>query len=371
MPPNAGRPAYPAEHHMVTSITIRNFRSFGESKIEDFRRVNILVGDNGSGKTALLEALFLAAGVTPELVLRTRTWRGLEGGRVSGTREEVHQALWADLFHNFETTKPALVSLKGTGEENRSVTVRLYRRGQVRAVPPRRDKPGAPVKVVPEPSPIEFRWRVQGHPDITVTPTFEGENLVFPPIPESYVRAAFFASTRVAPPSESANRFSQLSRKFLEQEFIDQFTKLYANIPDLSVELSAGTAMLFARVSGIPEKIPLASASGGMSKLAGILLAMPEQAGGLILIDELENGLFHRRLPIIWKTLLEFSRYYRCQLFISTHSAECLDAATRLAQEHPEEFAIIRTYLVEGKTQFRRLSGDKFVAAMEEQMDVR
>lgn len=62
---------------MVESITLRNFKGYSDCKIENLRRINLVVGDNGSGKTALLEALFLAAGATPELVLRARQWRGL------------------------------------------------------------------------------------------------------------------------------------------------------------------------------------------------------------------------------------------------------------------------------------------------------
>src|SRR4051812_31161224 len=98
---------------MVDSFIIRNFRSFAETEVSDCRRINIVVGDNGSGKTALLEALFLAAGVTPELILRTRSWRGYDAGQMSGTDEDLHQALWGDLFHKFQSTKTAVVSFKG------------------------------------------------------------------------------------------------------------------------------------------------------------------------------------------------------------------------------------------------------------------
>src|SRR5262245_52823116 len=102
---------------MIHSFVIRNFRSFNDQEVEDCRRVNIIVGDNGSGKTALLEALFLAAGVSPELVIRTRSWRGYESGGMSGTHEDLHEALWGDLFHKLRSNQPALVSLKGRAEQ--------------------------------------------------------------------------------------------------------------------------------------------------------------------------------------------------------------------------------------------------------------
>jgi hypothetical protein len=186
-----------------------------------------------------------------------------------------------------------------------------------------------------------------------------------------HVKASFFAANRVAPGAEVSNRFSQLSRTFEANKFIGRFQKLYPRIRDLSVEVTAGAPMLFAAVEGIPEKIPLTLASGGMSKLASILLAMPDQEGGLILVDEIENGFYHQHLPEIWKALLEFSNMYNCQLFVSTHSAECLESAANLAKEQPGEFSIVRTVLEEGETKIRHLSGKMFADALEENIDVR
>jgi predicted ATP-dependent endonuclease of OLD family len=365
------RPRHAAGYLMVHSISIKNFRSFNDVKIDDCRRVNIIVGENGSGKTALLEALFLTAGISPELIMRTRSWRGFEAETLSGSHEDVHQALWADLFHKFQTNRQAVVQLKGVGEENRSVAVTLYRRGQMRVVAAPRSRPGAPVTVLPTPSPIEFKWTVQGRPVFVSAPTFEGNNIVFPPAPDSHVQASFFAANRTAPNVEVANRFSRLSRSFRDEQFVRDFNKLYANITGLSVEVTAGSPMLFAKVESIPEKIPLTLASGGMSKLAGILLAMPEMENGLILVDEIENGLYHKRLPFVWKALVEFSRIYKCQLFLSTHSAECIEAAASLAEEAPKEFSIIRTVLENGETKIRHFGGDKFVEALEEHVDIR
>ncbi len=100
-----------ARRYMIESVKLQNFRSFQEVSIPDCRLINVVVGDNGSGKTALLEAIFLAAGASPELSLRTRQWRGAERGELSGSREEMFFEIWSDLFHQFTTSKPVLISL--------------------------------------------------------------------------------------------------------------------------------------------------------------------------------------------------------------------------------------------------------------------
>jgi recombinational DNA repair ATPase RecF len=125
---------------MVDSFSIRNFRSFNEVKVDDCRKINILVGDNGSGKTALLEALFLAGGVSPEIVLRTRLWRGAEERALSGTAEDIHSALWTDLFFKFNINHAAVIALKGKSEHTRSVTVNVNPPDKKIAIPPARNR---------------------------------------------------------------------------------------------------------------------------------------------------------------------------------------------------------------------------------------
>ncbi len=44
---------------MIEKISIQNFRCFGNTTIEGFKRINLIGGLNNSGKTALLEAIIL------------------------------------------------------------------------------------------------------------------------------------------------------------------------------------------------------------------------------------------------------------------------------------------------------------------------
>ena len=56
---------------------IENFRGISSLKIEDMGRVNLLVGQNNSGKTSVLEALFLLTGISvPQLTFSINRFRG-------------------------------------------------------------------------------------------------------------------------------------------------------------------------------------------------------------------------------------------------------------------------------------------------------
>lgn len=129
--------------------------------------------------------------------------------------------------------------------------------------------------------------------------------------------------------------------------------------------------MLFAKVKDLPEKLPLSLASGGMSKLAAILLSMSYYSGGVILIDEIENGLYHKTLPSVWDAILKFARQYDCQVFASTHSDECLRALADYAQQSPEEVGVIRTHMKDGASSVLCFGGDKFTDARAENIEIR
>jgi hypothetical protein len=356
---------------MVDSFRIKNFRGFDSIEVKDCRLINLIVGDNGSGKTAMLEALFLAAGVSPELMLRAGSWRGQELEKMHGSLEDIEFALWETLFFRFRTGQNAIIQLRGEGEQERKVEVRVFPRGKMRVIPPSRNKPGSPPRTVPEPHPVEFRWDIRGLPPFSVYPRIENGRLTFTPSPARVVKASFHASARMPPASEPAARFSDLSQRFQEKSFIKAFHALYEPVYDISVELGAGIASLYGAFDQIPRKLPLSIVSGGMNKLVAILLSITEHEDGIVLIDEIENGFYHKRLREIWRAILIYARQYRCQIFASTHSDECLRAVAELAKESPDDFSLMRTVRTPDGSIVRRFDGPSFTEAVLDDVDVR
>lgn len=350
---------------MAQSVEIQNFRGFGAVEAPNCRRLNIIVGENGSGKTAFMEAIFLASALSPEIALRFRTYRGYDAS-VSGQAKDIERAMWGDMFHRHNFNNVINIKLRGTREQERTVTVTYNERNVTRTRAARSRDSGW--------SPISFVWK--GHNDKTLYTSIPGiidGKISIPPAPPPLIDSAFFAANHTYAPSETVNRFSALSIRSDEDEIIDDFCNQFSSMEGLSIEMNAGEPLLYAKLTGSGEKLPIALISGGMNKLAAILFAIPRYKGGIILIDEIENGLYYKRLPLIWRSILKFATAFDVQLFASTHSAECIRAAAEVAKESPDSFSLIRAVNAgeERGSILRQFAGDDFAGAVEDDVEVR
>ena len=354
-------------YQMIKSISIKRFRGFSTSNLNDCRRINIVVGENGAGKTSFLESIFLASSSNVEVALRVRNWRGLGEGNVQGTPAQIDDALWLDLFHDFDKTSSVVISLDGEGKDDkRSLAINHSELETVLNINLKNDAPHTGK------APVSFRWRGPGDFDSgAVRPVVENGQIKLPNTKQPPHETYFFPSSHLYSATETATRFSTLSRSSKEGEVIELFSRHFPTIEGLSIEVAAGVAMVYAKIKDKKEKQPLNLISGGMSKLASILFAIPTQVGGVVLIDEIENGLYYKKLPVVWESLLSFCKKYNTQVFASTHSLECLTSAAELAKENPEDFSVIYVSNKADGNQLRQFSGEKFVLAIESDIEIR
>ncbi len=81
----------------------------------------------------------------------------------------------------------------------------------------------------------------------------------------------------------------------------------------------------------------------GMARLISIILIISTTKNGCIFIDEIENGIHYSVLPKIWSGIVAAAKKYNCQIFATTHSYECLEAAVKALDENlQDEFRYIR-----------------------------
>jgi AAA15 family ATPase/GTPase len=347
---------------MIESVTIENFRCFAHLTAE-CAPINMVVGDNGVGKTTLLEAMFLTLCSNPQKALLLRQFRGLDGV-FSGDPDTMAASFYADLFHD-PSGKPVAISLVGSGPELR--TLRIQRGpGDVRIVPDA-TKPSE-TQII---SPVIFEW-TDSENNVHVSRTkISAKGIEFENTSEKLPLWFFYASQNPTSSAEAAERFSILRREGKAEKFVKVLTENFDWINDISVESYGGTPALHASLRSPKRLLPLATVSGAINRFAVILLSMAYRQGGIVLVDEIENGIFFARQPQLMKALIDFSREYECQLFLSTHSRELLESFAKAAGDDVSDIELWRLERGKRQPQLRRFAGPTFKAGVEYGEEIR
>ena len=100
------------------------------------------------------------------------------------------------------------------------------------------------------------------------------------------------------------------------------------------------TAMV--RAENIDHPVPLRSFGDGLNRIFGIMLSLVNARGGLLLIDELENGLHYSVQLDAWRMIFKLARKLDVQVFATSHSWDAVETFQKAAAETPEEGALLR-----------------------------
>lgn len=345
---------------MIRTMDIRHFKCFKHLNIEDCGLVNIIVGENGVGKTSVLEAIFAALNAGTDLAMRYRQQRGLEGN-FAGSPKAIEDAIFADLFYQKDMSKGVAIDLSGDGPEARSLFISRTHGGSLLfpllAIDQSVQVPGGQ---------LLFQWKdALGHTRQANFQVGPNGSVGFGSTGEDLPDFFYFASNQPVGSLETAAQFSELSRARRAKQFVEAFTKEYPWIEDLNIEVVGGAPVLHAAVKGVSEKIPVANVSGAISRIISVLLAISAHPKGVVLVDELENGLYYKHYTSVWRTVLSFCRANGTQLFTTTHSLEWLAA---LAEADDSDLSDVRLWRIERGPEepvIRTFSGRQLRAGVE------
>ena len=314
--------------------------------IEKMARVNLVSGQNDVGKTVFLEALWMHAGANmPELGNRLSRFRGIA--------DPDTKRLLADLFYDFNTSRTIVLSAGGDwGKKRHILRVKSQpldsdtitsRAGKRATMPPRGSQ--EPDLTAVSDSRIVFEYTGEAKKPYTSSgywarsesgPVQMGLDVGL--MREEYRFAmqgiknlprrttAVFLSARQQPtPGEEARRFGELELEGHADIITECLKTVDKRIKGLR-NLPIPTPMIYADV-GLSRPIPMGFLGDGICRFLSMSLAFYQARNGLVLIDEVENGLHYSVLKGVWQNIDYLSQKFNVQVFATTHSRECLVAA--------------------------------------------
>ena len=314
---------------MFKSISIKNFRCFKDFSIDSLNRVNLITGKNSVGKTALLEAIFLLIGAENlSLVGKISHFRGIR--EFSGDLSSILELLWTSLFYNLEIGRK--IYIDGELIEGKSHNVELFLTPVASQKLDLNSENGTDIQLKSMDLSTQILNQKHTDPSGNIS-KFEMKvingKLIIEPAPVSPPFPGYFLSAqRPLGLEEDNNIYGRLVKA--KQSYIKNILKVMKfvepRIENLASIQSAGVSMIYGDI-GLNQMLPLSLMGDGMLRLASILLRIADASGGIVLIDEIENGLHYSILNDVWQAIGKAANIFKTQIFATTHSYECIIAA--------------------------------------------
>ncbi len=358
---------------MYTSFTIKGFRCFRELMLDGLPRVNLIAGENNVGKTVLLEALFLHSG--PANAGLAATVNQLRGMPMSPRDPDT---VWRSLFCDFDLS--GAIEFSSTDTEGASRSLQIFPREEEAAHLPLEEPEvkshndgtrGATSGTLMGRS-LVFQHRDSSGEHRTARLLFDGRGFrIEPPPPPPPFLGIFQVAAGQPDLQADAERYGNLQLQKRERGVLELLKIIEPRLERLDVVSIGGVPVLHGDV-GLSTLLPLPLMGRGMTRLLSMAVAVGSAEGGIVLVDEIENGIYHGSLVEIWKRVAAFARRCKTQLFCTTHSFECIQSAhTAFAESDDYDFRLHR--LERSGTDIRVVSYDRdsLEAAIESGLEVR
>jgi predicted ATPase len=358
---------------MIDSFEVERFRAFRHLSLRGLKPVNIIVGKSASGKTALLEAIRVGLGATPTVAWLINSQRGVPLAMQFNPTREQFEAAWKSYFHDFDISEK--ISFRTKDSEGHQALLEMFF-DTLRPVTPLPMQPTIPGiqaftnTIVP----LSFyRMSFSGEEsvlDATIHQQQHGQ-LHLQQGPELGTVSEFFPSTWQSNAPQVANWYSQLRVSHKADDLLDIISAQFPEINSLSSESPFGVPSIYASVKHRSEMMPISLVSSGLNKFLSLLIAIRTYRGGVVLIDEIENGIYFKMFPSMWETLHRFAKANQTQIFVSSHSLECLRGAVDTINSNADDFSLIQISTENGASKAHMAAGEDAAAAIQSDIELR
>ena len=308
----------PAAAPPIASLALRNFRGLAKLDIDKMSRFTLLAGDNGVGKTSVLQALRLfAARGAPHVLLNLLN--ELEENIPAVNRQE-EQILLADPAALYHGRQP---------EENDWIAIAA-------------NNPPEELKIRYGPAAADPRGMLDDEAILTTKFQEQKQTLSL----EDLVKHAERSLSKTRPPGlpcaylsdETANikslaqQWDQIALTPEEEVPKNALRLIYGNqVQGISMQIHAaapGTAATRRPIVKLAEQkkpLPLVSLGQGAVHLFALGLTLAAApANSLLLIDEVDKSMHRLRRKELWDLILQTADRKNLQVVATTHSWDCV-----------------------------------------------
>ena len=367
----------------LPSLSVEGFRGIRSLELPKLGRVTLLAGGNGIGKTTVLDAIrsYVSRGefrVLVELLANREEF-------VAGYDEDGDAVLYPDfasLFHDYNPddgeSSPTAIRIHAS-RSSPSLSLRLVDA----------EKDTRPPSLLPlEPPPKDLLVSVGKHSRRHATDPMRFSHRTgrylrqyrsrsvtdswFPPIQFESLGPGLLANDDIsrlwdAVALTEAENLTIQALRLVVGETLERL----AVIGDSSGSYSRGGRRVVAKLTSSSVPVPLKRLGDGANRLLTIALALANCRNGILLVDEVENGIHYSIQPALWRMVFGAAEAGNVQVVAATHSWDCIVGFATAAAETPVDGTMFRLERFEDNLHAIHYSEEKLVVAARQRTEVR
>ncbi len=347
----------------LNSFSAVQYRGINGLSLPHLSKANLITGANGVGKTALIEAMWLFTGrYNPPLLWNANIQRSS-----SPTLDPISRLTDRELeLHGVENGNRHEIKFVFEKIDGASPNPRIGKGLQVdaKSIPP-------VVGLVH----THFDGQLAKDEVHTVQLTPSGSVLIQSPEVPAGRPNCVIESTRFQheTPAEYLQRYSSLVREGRKRELVKAIDMVAPGVEDVEMLTDdSGESYLSIAIRGNQPR-PLHDLGGGAVRLVRLLLGFSASRNGLLLSDELENGIHHTAQRELWDRARQWMDHWSVQFVATTHSGEFIDAAIDAFADEPKDLSIHKLFRngENGQIDVATFTGEALEGARDLNLEVR
>lgn len=357
----------------ITNLYIESFRGINCLSLQELTGINILTGDNNSGKTSVLEVIRCF-----EQPSSFRKWRSIlrKDAMIPSSFGMSYYEGFLNLFNveddlkkiEYEAEFPnGRIRIKMTGHESEEeMTVDEYEKNIQMVQRYRREGEETDDHLITVPK-LELELEVNGK-EAGRGEIYEGGNISGSRkmVSEDSVKKIIYISP-VRHAEGSLYLAEVLDDPELYEEMLEVLKEYDKDIMSINyVKNYKGMGGEYKILSRTRKKALSLNVYGdGMKKAVLLMSAAIKAKGGILLLDEFETAIHTSAMEKTFRWILETCHKLDVQLFLTSHSKEAIAKVLKCAPCLQDNMAVYTLYKDDDRTTVRRLSGRKAIEAQD------
>ena len=313
---------------MIKSIRIKNYRGIKDLEIDNFKKYNFFIGDNGSKKTTILESL----GIGVSLLDFDRILKNARNRKMKIKKENI-----SSLFFNSDTTNVIDFNLETTDNVKVETTVSIDKTLSMFQDFSSNDYSNYLYTI--EKKIKEDKLKTDIYIKENSQTTYRNSKMDKIPLSFQNFLKKYNVLVEISDSLKNSSGTVFQVDRIIKSRKKDELLK-YLQVIDKDIkEIYINDEEIFVEKEALKEFIPISSIGDGMVLALDIITSLIlVDDFRHILIDEIERGIYYKNYRKLSEIIIELCKDDKnIQLFITTHSKEFLEVFNEVLLESEKD----------------------------------